>query len=146
MSTEPRKRHPAGLFDERSKRVFGSAQQESEKRGGKFLVSGLILYAAAKAGDDFAARLQQAMGCDLDRLAEGVDAEWSARSPYMLDRPSTLVNESFQAVASEAQPDTELHLSALLAAMLRYPDSMASRVAIRIGVEPNVLAERLTEA
>ena len=145
MNTEPRKRHPSGLFDAHAKRAFVSAQQEAEERGGKFLVSGLVLHMAAKAEDDFAARLLDAMGCDLSRLDQAVDAEWSARSPYMQDRPATLVNKAFNAVASEAQPDTELQLEALLVRMLSYPDSMASRVAARLGVEPHVLAQRLTE-
>ncbi|SRR6266851_2250778 len=145
MTGEPRKRHPIGLFDARAKRVFGSAQREAEERGGKFLISGLILHVAAKAQDDFAALLLDAVGGDLSRLDEAVDAEWSARSPFMQDRPATLVNEAFDAIASEAQPDTELQLAALLVRILSYPDSMASRVAVRVGVEPHVLAQRLTE-
>lgn len=143
MSVEPRKRHPLGLFDAPAKTVFAAAQREAESRGGTFLISGFILYAAAKAGDQFAAVLLEAMGCDLDRLAQATDAEWSGRSKYLQDRPTTLVNEAFQKVAGEAQPGSELRLSVLLAAMLAYPESMATRVAVRVGIEPKVLAERL---
>lgn len=65
--------------------MFTSAQQEVEKRGGSFQISGLMLFTAAKAGDDFSALLLDAMGFDIERLAAAVDAEWSARSRYMQD-------------------------------------------------------------
>ena len=143
MTAEPRKRHAVGLFDDHAKGVFTSAQQDAERRGAKVLVSGLILLAAANADGGFSAILLDSIGCDLDRLTEAVAAEWNARSRYLQDQPVTLVNEAFQSVAAEAQPGVQLHLPSLLATMLRYPDSMASRVATRVGVEPNVLAERL---
>ena len=139
-------RHPVGVFDSQARSAFTAAQREAERRGGSFLVSGLILYAAAVTGDAFATRLCEAMGCDLDRLGQAVDAEWSSRSPYLQDRPATLVNEAFQSVASGAANTTlELRLPALLIAMLDYPDSMASRLARRLDVEPAVLARRLSE-
>jgi len=139
-------RHPVGVFDSSARSAFSAAQREAERRGGSFLVSGLILYAAAIAGDSFATRLCEAMGCDLDRLGQAVDAEWGSRSPVLQDRPATLVNEAFQSVASGAANTTlELRLPALLIAMLGYPDSMASRLARRLDVEPAVLAGRLSE-
>src|SRR6266850_8497699 len=139
-------RHASGTFDGQARSAFSAAQQEAERRGGSFLVSGLILYEAAVAGDAFATRLCEAMGCDLDRLGQAVDAEWTSRSPYLQDRPATLVNEAFQSVASGAANTTlELRLPALLIAMLDYPDSMASRLARRLDVEPAVLARRLSE-
>jgi len=73
-------RHPVGVFDSQARSAFSAAQREAEQRGGSFLVSGLILYAAAVAGDSFATRLCEAMGCDLDRLGQAVDAEWSSPS------------------------------------------------------------------
>ena len=146
MATEPRKRHPVGLFDADAKRVFTAAQQDADRRGGSFLISGLILYAAAKAGEGFSEVLLEAMGCNLDQLTEAVESEWSARTRYRQDQPATLVNEAFQTVAAGMQPGTDLHLSALLAAMLSYPNAMASRLATRVGIEPLLLAERLTEA
>jgi len=146
VSTEPRQRHPVGLFDADGKRVFTSAQQDAERRSGSFLISGLILYAAAKAGDRFSDVLLEAMGCNLDQFTEAVDSEWSAQTRYLQDQPATLVNEAFQSVAAGMQPGADLHVSVLLAAMLRYPNSMASRLATRLGIEPLLLAERLTEA
>jgi len=140
------RRHPVGLFDSQTKSAVSAAQKEADRRGGSFLVSGLILYAAAVAGDALAARICEAMGCDLERLGQAVDAEWSSRSPYLQDRPATLVNEAFQSVASgAANPTLELRLPALLIAMLDYPDSMASRLASRLDVEPAVLARRLSD-
>lgn len=112
-------------------------------------MSGLILLAAAKADDDFAAGLLEAMGCDLDRLSEAVDGEWSSRSPSFQDGKAgslqnpPLLNEAFHSVAAKAQPDAVLHLGALLATLLRNPDSMASRVAVRVGAEPTLVADRL---
>ena len=139
-------RHPVGVFDSHARSAFSGAQREAERRGGSFLVSGLILYAAAITGDTFATRLCEAMGCDLDRLGQAVDAEWSSRSPFLQDQPATLVNEAFQSVASGAANTTlELRLPALLIAMLDYPESMASRLARRLDLEPAVLARRLSE-
>jgi ATP-dependent Clp protease ATP-binding subunit ClpA len=138
---EPRKRHPVGLFNAHAKRVFVAAQRDADRRGGKVLVSGLILYAAANAGDRFSARLLEAMGTDLDTLNSAVDAEWSSRSVWLQDQPFSLLNEAFQKVVADS--GTRLRLGTLLAATLGYPDSMASRVVKRIGIEPAILAPRL---
>jgi hypothetical protein len=139
----PDKKHPLGLFDPSARLVFAAAQHEAELRGGTFLISGLIVYAAAKADDEFAFLLLEALGCDLHKLADAIDAEWAGRSEYLQDRPATLVNQAFNSLAAVAQPGSEFHLPALVAAMLAYPDSMASRVATRVGVDPKMLAERL---
>lgn len=64
----------------------------------------------------------------------------------MQDQPVRLLNEAFEAVAADAKPGTELHVATLLSKLLGYPDSMASRMARRVGVEPDVLAERLKRA
>jgi len=140
---EPHKRHPVGLFDAHAKRAFDAAQQDADRRGGKVLVSGLVLNAAANAGDSLSARLLEAMGTDLKTFNSAVDAEWSARSRWLQDQPFTLVNEAFQKVAANSEPGTDLRLETLLAVMLGYPDSMASRVVRRIGIEPEILAERI---
>jgi ATP-dependent Clp protease ATP-binding subunit ClpA len=132
-----------GLFNAHAKGVFIAAQQDADRRGGKALVSGLILHAAANAGDRFSARLLEAMGTDLDTLNSAVDAEWSSRSRWLQDQPFSLLNEAFQKVAADSEPGTDLRLGTLLAAMLGYPDSMASRVLKRIGIEPAILAPRL---
>lgn len=145
MTDEPRRRSPVGNFDASAKAAFISAQGDAERRGGKVLVSGLVMYAAAKAGNDFAERLLGALGIDLASLTEAVDDEWGARSVWMQDQPFTLVREAIEAVAADAAPGEELHLLSLLSKFLGYPDSMASRVALRIGVEPRALANRLTE-
>lgn len=78
MTSQRRKRHPVGLFDATAKAAFTSAQREAKRRGGKVLISGLILYAAAKAGDNFSARLLEALESDLDSLSNAVDSEWRA--------------------------------------------------------------------
>jgi ATP-dependent Clp protease ATP-binding subunit ClpA len=143
MADEPRNRHPSGLFDTAARAAFTAAQSDAERRGGKVLVSGLILYAAVKAGNDSAARLLNALGTDLDSLSKAVDDEWNARSAWMQDQPFTLLNEAFQAVAAESEPGTELHMTSLLVKLLGYPDSMASRLVRRVGGEPSVAAERI---
>ncbi len=141
---EPRGRHPVALFDSHAKSVFSAAQQDAERRGGKVLVSGLILYSAANAGDSFSIALLEALDTDLDTLNAAVDAEWNERSHWAQDQPFTVVKESFQRAADDSPSDAELHISRLLAKMLDHPDSMASRVTKRLGVEPEVLAKRLT--
>jgi len=107
------------------------------------LVSGLVLHAAAAAGDQFSATLLGAIGADLGALSAAVDAEWTARPQRHQDQPLTLVNEAFQAVASAAQPNVQLGLASLLAELLVYPDSMATRVVRRIDADPNRVAEEL---
>ncbi len=136
-------RHPIGLFDSHAKAVFTAAQMDAEKRGGKFLVSGLILYAAARADDELAGSLVKAMSTELDTLGQAVDAEWSSRNRFLQDQPFTLVNEVFQSVASELGPGQQPRLSTFLAKVLGYPDSMASRVVRRLGVEPTDVALHL---
>lgn len=144
MTDDGPNRHPVAMFDTAAKAVFTSAQTEGERRGGNVLVSGLILFAAAKSGDAFAVRLLGAMGTDIDSLTNAVDVEWNVPSSvWMQDQPVTLIREAFESVAAEAEPDAELGLASLLGKFLGYPDSMASRVARRIGVEPTVLADRL---
>ena len=140
---EPRKRHPVGLFDAHAKSAFTSAQRDAETRGGKVLVSGLILYAGAKARDAFSSQLLEILGCDLDKLSDAVDAEWSAQPKWLQDQPVTLLRDAFQSVADGAPPDAELHLAWLLAEVLGYPDSMASRVIKRMGGEPAAVADSL---
>ena len=137
-------RHPVARFDSPAKNVFSAAQQDAERRGGKVLVSGLILYSAAKAGDNFSTALLEALDTDLDTLNAAIDTEWAERSAWTQDQPFTVVKESFQGVADESPPGAELHLLSLLVKMLEYPDSMASRVIKRMGVEPETLARRLT--
>ncbi len=145
MTGEPeRKRHPVGLFDAHAKHVLSCAQREAERRGGKFLISGLLLYSAANLGDVFARRLNEAMNTELDSLNAAVDAEWRGRSPFFEDDPVTLVNEACTSVAAGVEPGSAPSFSALLAAMLRYPNSMASRVVRRVDVDPVRLAERLS--
>ena len=143
MAEESPKRHPIGRFDAEAKSAFITAQRDAEVRGGKVLVSGLILCAAANSGGSLSARLLGALDTDLDTLNAAVDAEWSARSHRMQDQPLTVVREAFEAVERDSLPDSELHLDMLLSNMLRFPDSMASRVARRIGKEPSAVAERL---
>ena len=106
-------------------------------------MSGLLLCAAANSGGSLSARLLGALDTDLDTLKAAVDAEWSARSHRMQDQPFTVVREAFEAVERDSPPDSELHVDVLLANMLRFPDSMASRVARRVGIEPSAVAERL---
>ena len=143
MAEESPKRHPIGRFDAEAKSAFTTAQRDAEGRGGKFLVSGLLLCAAANSGGSLSARLLGALDTDLDTLNAAVDAEWSARSHRMQDQPFTVVREAFEAVERDSPPGSELHLDVLLANMLRFPDSMASRVARRVGKEPSAVAERL---
>ena len=143
MATEGRPRHPVGLFDAHAKAVFLAAQQDAERRGAKFLVSGLVLHAAATAGDQFSAALLGLIGVDLDALDAAVDAEWDAGSHRLQDQPPTLLNQAFQAVAAAAPPRMELDLASLLVEILAYPDSMATRVVRRVGADPNRVAEEL---
>ena len=143
MATEGRRRHPVGLFDARAKAVFVAAQRDAERREGKVLVSGLMLYAAANAGDQFSTALLALIDADLDTLSAAVDAEWNARSKWLQDQPFTLLNEAFEAVAATAQPDAQLKLSALLAEILGHPDSMATRIVRRVGGDPKRVAEAL---
>ncbi len=146
MTFEPeRKRHPVGLFHAHAKRVFSSAQRKAERRGENFLISGLLLYSAANLGDVFA-RTLAAMNTDLDRLNAAVDEEWSGRSHFVQDDPVTLVNEAFSSVAAGVEPGSAPGFSALLAAMLRYPNSMASRVVRRADVDPVRLADTLSHS
>src|SRR5438128_12426615 len=107
---EPRKRHPLGLFDAHAKSVLDAAQQNANRRGANVVVSGLILHAAANAGDSLSARLLEAMGTDLSTLNSAVDAEWNARSRWLQDQPFTLVNEAFHKVAADSEPGTDLRL------------------------------------
>jgi len=143
MATEDRPRHPIGLFDAHAKAVFSAAQRDAERRGGKFLVSGLVLHAAATAGDHFSAALLGLIGVDVDALSAAVDAEWNAGSHRLQDQPPTLLNEALQAVAAAAQPDAQLDLASLLVELLAYPDSMATRIVRRVGADPNRVAEGL---
>ena len=83
------------------------------------------------------------MRTDLGTLNAAVDAEWGARSHWTQDQPMTLVNEAFRGVVDDAPPGAQLRLDALLAKMLSYRDSMASRVATRVGIDPAALADRL---
>jgi len=110
------------------------------------LVSGLMPYAAANAGDQFSAALLGAIDADLDRLGAAVDDEWNARSKWLQDQPSTLLNEAFEAVAASAEPGAQLKLAALLAEILGHPDSMATRIVRRVGGDPKRLAEALPVA
>jgi hypothetical protein len=143
LAEESHKRHPVGRFDAQAKSAFTAAQRDAESRGGKVLVSGLLLYAAARTGGTLSSPLLEAMSTDIDTLNAAVDAEWNARLPWMQDQPFTVMKEAFEAVARDSPPDAELHLDALLAITLKFPDSMASRVVRRVGSEPSCVAERL---
>jgi len=140
---EPPERHPVGRFDAYAKSVFTAAQRDAEERGGKVLVSGLLLRAAASAEGTLSARLLEALRTDIETLNAAVDAEWNSRSRWTQDQPFTIVKEAFEAVDRDSPTNSELHLDALLANMLRFPDSMASRVVRRLGGEPSAVAEHL---
>ena len=143
-SSPPRRRHPVGLFDSHAKTILTAAQRDGERRGASYLTSGLILAAAANANDDFADRLLRALNTNVEALNAAVDAEWSARATSLKDEPVTLLNESFHSVAAAALPEADLHLEALLANLLGYPDSMASRIVRRLGGDPIDVAARLS--
>jgi ATP-dependent Clp protease ATP-binding subunit ClpA len=130
------KRHPIGNFDQNSKGVFTAAQNEAEARGGKFLLSGFILLAAASRPGPIAARLLESMKTDVVALRAAVDAEWASKSGHLQDRPPTLVNEAIRAVVNSTQGGGQAGVEALLAVLLGYEDSMATRVVARLGVDP----------
>jgi hypothetical protein len=135
--------HAFGRFDASTRRLLGVAQAEAERRGGSFLVSGLIMLAAASKGDLFSAKLLNAMGTDLSGLVAAVDAEWSDRSRYLQDQPVTLVNEAINSTVAATPPNLHPSIETLLAATLGFDDSMASRVVRRLGVEPSSVATEL---
>jgi len=138
---EPPRLHAFGRFNASTRRLLGVAQ--AERRGGKFLVSGLILLAAASKGDAFSAKLLSAMRTDLSTLVAATDAEWSERSRYLQDEPATVVNEAINSTAAATPPNRHPGIETLLAAMLSFDKSMASRVVRRLGGVPDALAKQL---
>lgn len=138
---EARPQHPVGRFDPNTRGLLAAAQTEAERRGGRYLVSGLIMLEAPK-GDAFSSRLLSAMNTDLLTLTAAIDSELSERSFYLQDQPATLVNEAIESIV-RSQPSKAPGIEALLAAMLRFEDSMACRVARRLRVEPADLMKDL---
>jgi ATP-dependent Clp protease ATP-binding subunit ClpA len=145
MGQESPRSYPFGQFDEHSKEILTSAQREVEARGGKYLVSGLILLAAASRDDSVSRRLLQAMKTDLATLTSAVDADWKAsRSQFLLDRPVTLIKEAIFAVGDSTHAPVQAGVEDLIVAMLGYEDSMASRVVTRLGIAPEDVVTELS--
>jgi ATP-dependent Clp protease ATP-binding subunit ClpA len=144
MGQESPPSYPFGHFDAHSKTILTSAQREAEARGGKYLVSGLILLAAASREDSVSKRLRQAMETDLATLTSAVDAEWASRSQFLQDRPVTLIKDAINAAADSTQAHGLAGVEDLIVAMLGYEDSMASRVVARLGIAPKDVVNELS--
>lgn len=99
------------------------------------------MLAAASTDGPLARRVLASMKTDLATLTAAVDAEWTSRAAYLQDEPPTLLNASMHAVAEATGPGPQATADALLAAMLRYPESMASRIARRLNVDPDELSK-----
>jgi len=146
MGQEPQRSYLFGQFDAHSKEILTSAQREVEARGGKYLVSGLILLAAASRDDSVSKRLLQAMKTDLATLTSAVDADWKAsRSQFLLDRPVTLIKEAINTVADATPAHAQAGVEDLIVAMLGYEESMASRVLARLGIAPKDVVTELSQ-
>lgn len=145
MSTPSESRHaPFHRLNPAAQLVMRAAQEEAESRGATYVVSGLLLLAAAKSSHNIAARLLQVLRTDSAKLTASVDDEWQSRPMALQDQPFTVISEAVgQAMAAE--PDEPVTINRLIAATLRFEDSMASRIAARLGLRPEDVARQLLE-
>ena len=137
-------RYPMERLDSTIREWFLVAQDEANRRGSRYLTTGLILIAAGTSKTVFAARLLAALRLRTGvQLVEAFDAEWESSRPFLHDEPVTAVKESILKSAGEEESDQLVSPQAFVATMLDFPSGMASKILKRLGVDPSDAAHRL---
>jgi hypothetical protein len=141
---ESQARYPMERLDRTIRVWFLVAQDAANRRGSRYLTTGLILMAAGTSKTVFAERLLAALRLRTSaRLVQAFDAEWESSQPFFHDEPVTAVKESILKSAGEGESDQLVSPEAFVATMLDFPSGMASKVLKRLGVDPSDAARRL---
>jgi ATP-dependent Clp protease ATP-binding subunit ClpA len=138
--------HRVGTFrlDPSVRAWLVNAQADADSRGAKYVVSGLILGAAASAGDQFAERLLDLLHLELDQLRSAIDEEWDRVPPSHQDEPIAAISDTIaRSVSQLPSADSLVTQEMFLASLISFDDAMAARVIRRVGQNPAEVARRL---
>lgn len=144
--TSSKRRIPTNRLDPIVQRWLIAAQNEADRRGVHYLVSGLVLLAAAAAADEFARKLTEALNVSqVSTLQDAFDREWEERSRLFLDQPPTIIREAIERAAAQTPEPGHASPQAFIAILLSFEDSMATRMTKRLGGSPLEVTHRLRE-
>ena len=137
---------PTHRLDPIVQRWLIAAQAEADRRGARYLLSGLVLLAAASAGDEFSRKLREALNVDhMSMVEDAFDMEWSDRPVSFLDQPPTIIRESIEKAAAGASESGGASPQSFISILLSFDDGMAARIAKRLGANPMEVSRRLSD-
>ena len=135
-------RTPIDRLDLQSGDVLYAAQADALRRGRYAPRSDLVLLHATRSSRLIAEALSIDIRADQTSIETAVDAEWSDQAD-VADEPRDVIRQAVFAAEARIAPASPIELAGLVAQLLRFEHSRASRVVRALGGDPATVADRL---